>query len=532
MDFSLLFHKLMTELINKLHDYAEDTSHAFLGEARQGPFNPDHSSLQRGLAHGLGYAFSPLRAGMEYVSRSISDRVRPKTDRGGRERSRSHIPQENATVASMVSPATDKKKTMASKPKNFKKNIKNTVKKTIKKFVRPKTKTTPATIRGRKAMLARFRSQNYRSGRKFVRTVNFSNSKAAPVSVGFVRSQPGTMRWLPGTRPGCVRLRGKAYLGSLVNFQDSANRQNAYFNVAEAARIDGTPPNPGDNFLVCQLNVMPQNNFYWQGTVRLLAILFERYQVRTKLEYRPSSTTTTPGAIKLAYYDDPCAMYEQSAVKGCELEPLMSYPTVDTSINSFDIANNNTVTEFSLWRRAFTKWTTIQKKDDYKYIGAVTYNEQMDPSILSAADMRQPIQGAWFVTSTGLPSTGSTHSYAKIGEIWIHYDLELCDLMSYALGVELPEHLSVEIQKYGVMVGRRPFSHSISTMMDEKLKKLELAVKRLKEQTEQSDEKEGKKTEEKVNPLVLRRRGVRSPVEAQSRSASKTREEEKGKGSL
>jgi hypothetical protein len=271
----------------------------------------------------------------------------------------------------------------------------------------------------------------------------------APVAYGFVRNMSNQYTFFKGRRPGCLGIHGKIYVGSLYAFQDAGSNVWGVLRQRESTST-------ASNFAITQWMVMPQNSFYVTGPLQIMSQMFERYEIKTKLTFKTNSTTTQPGALRFCYYDDPVAFYAQTGKTGSGTSGAPNYyPTFANAPTTLDIANSCSIKEGVIWKDFSTGWSHTAPKEDMKYIGANVYSSYMDPSFQEAIEMRQPIQGTWVISSTGLTG-GGANTYIKLGEVWCTFSLELCDMMSAALTTNLTfrtpmKHSSVTNKMQGYM---------------------------------------------------------------------------------
>jgi len=390
--------------MSKLIKYAEDTSHAFLGESSSGPANPANSDLQRVLAHGLGYAFSPLRYGLELASDGVTALLPKQRGRGSPRLAA--LPQK---VAEMPPNQQKKKQQKKKKPKGrFKK-------KGIKKL-RP---TFSISRLRRKQGVRRPTFSNF--------TKQYNREFQAPTSIGFRRNWSNTLTFSAGQRPGCFVLRGKQLLGDMFVGTQVDTSTSVYLAVSNTGKK------------ITQFYVMPQNNLYFgHGPCNGFTEFMERYEISTRLHFLTSSPTQTPGALKLAYFGDPVMFYANTAKTGTifnEDDPKLP-AKVDTPISA-DLADCQNIADGSVWKDLVTPWSRKQPKDPFKYVPGFTYSEYVDPSVTEAEDIRANAQGVWVFSGAGM-QPGGANTTVSIGELWIEYDLQLCDVMTVQTFTQLP----------------------------------------------------------------------------------------------
>jgi hypothetical protein len=369
----------------KYVEVSERAAHGMLGESPDNPKQQRPSLLQNAAAHGVAYATSPLLGLMEAI---IPPKRKPAVE----------------SSASKQLPAVDM---AGGKGKRAK------AKKARKGTKRP----PPTPPRGRKG------SQRSKQKSEKEKETSLSGKpdvsiEKAPVSVGVTGRNMGMlMHFYGGTRPGCMRIRGACYVGDLcVSTSGTSNF------VTYAVKGDTTK-------LANSWSAMPSSSYYFGPPVSVFSQLFERYRVRTKIEYRPRVSSATGGCFKILYNEDPMAMWALTGKSERDYgTPALALPN---AYSTADISGFPMVTEGAVWRNFETGWSHVQTDQDLNYTTAPSYTSYIDPSNIPMYDVRQAKSGIWSFGGVGFSSQGDTKT-TSYGEIWVHYDLSLCDIVTSA----------------------------------------------------------------------------------------------------
>jgi len=223
------------------------------------------------------------------------------------------------------------------------------------------------------------------------------------------------MQFDRGSRPGCIMISGKIQIAEIVVASkvgsDDATYISSFFNRAA-----------GDDSVFA---VAPQNSYYVPSPIWVLAQLFERFRMKTRLHYYGSSGTGTTGIVKFAFFEDPLGFYATSQHGGKQSNDSSSWP------RSSDFVGLTEATEGPVWGEFSTPWSHEPKAEDMRYVPAPTYTSSVDPLTTSfnTADLRQTTAGMWVTTSSNV-NPGTAPSAILIGDLWMEYRLELCDIMT------------------------------------------------------------------------------------------------------
>ena len=367
--------------LQKYHSLSERASHGLLGESPDGPYT-NATPLQRTLAHGLGYATSPMLYGMERVSAHFSGGKRQA------ETAARHKPQPKAEV---MPPKKQMPKRQQGPGKPKKQQQQRKQKQQLYRKPGQKQNNKKAT--------------NFGMGKQQLSQV------AAPVAMGSVGHSGYGFNFTAGSRPGCLVIRGWNYMGSVVNLRYTGTAQTAVGIYS------------GGGNIITQWLLMPQNQIYFTGSILDMTKMFSRFRVKVRAQYRPTSPTTTPGMIMLAYYPDAMSIYMTTGKTGRE-------NTFGDSLNKFDIGGAPWQSEGSVFLPFTTKWTYFQKDQDYAYVAAPSYTLPLNPATTTMYDMRSTNCGVIALTQSGLLPNSTDNSQVQLGELWCQYELELCDMLS------------------------------------------------------------------------------------------------------
>lgn len=312
-------------------------------------------------------------------------------------------------------------------PKGKKKFIKKQVRKDVKKLVKgkpPKRGTRYSAVSAYKPAGVKFlrggkRKQTYQIGRSKTRVF------APPVAFGFTRSLTNGFSFSAGRRPGCMKIRGTQYLGKIQAWSDSGVNTWAVLNLQDRPVNSTSSP-------ITVFSVMPQNSYYFANPVFNMAQMFERYNMKTRLEFKTNLSTAQQGAIKFAYYDDPVAFYAQTGKTGlANAGPGTYYPLFTDAPTNADMSSMQTIRESSVWKNFVSPWSYSGPRQEMQYVPAPTYTLALNPGTTTAIDLRQTVEGIWIIGSSGLVG-GTPNTMTPLGECWIRYELELCDITSHA----------------------------------------------------------------------------------------------------
>lgn len=242
----------------------------------------------------------------------------------------------------------------------------------------------------------------------------------APVNMGMIRNAGQTLSFGSGSMPGCLKMRGSIRIGELGIYTESTSPSvltSIVLNVGTSATsITGTTA-------TTLFAVAPQNSKYFPSPVSLLSQIFNRFRMKTRLEFRSRSATSNNGAIKMCYIDDMTSFYAMTGKTGYGL-------SVAQLVANRDLDGYAIVTECPVWAPScYTPWSTFKPGEDMRYVGAPTYTNFLDPLADEDSILRQSTQGAWLFALNSVSSVAAG-SFSGYGEVWCHYELELCDIMT------------------------------------------------------------------------------------------------------
>lgn len=373
---------------------SERASHAFLGQ--DAATAVEEVTVPSLASHIVGYATSPLLDLMETVvgpsskgkqhtrTEHVADKPLPMPT-GGQKQSR------QAKAKAKAKPRKPKQKTNRRRYKQ-------------KQRKAPVSQSTPVARRT--------------TGRRSLTTV------PAPAIIGTKRNSGFVMNFRKGLREGCLGIDGSMMLGTVVaaTGEVSPGVEKTFAAIAMGGNTTR---------LTNGVMMAPSNSFYFGTPVYIFSQLFERFLLTTWLEYRPMVGTGTYGNIKLLFCEDPLTMY---AVTG---KPHNSNNSPNTMLatnepfDSGDFAGMPRVDEGSVWLNWETTKSHRYQQQDPNYTTMTSYDGAVNPASTTAIDLRQPIAGFWAISGSNLPDQ-STNTTAPMGELWVHYELDLCDLVTSA----------------------------------------------------------------------------------------------------
>lgn len=386
--------------MSSLIDYAEETSHILLGYEQGTP-------LERVAAHAVGYAFSPIRYGMDYAINKLSSAYAKPEDHWYRD-SKRHGLQVNmnrrreqvARRGARESRPTTKPGSPTMPPPKKKTQKRRTRKSRTQKPAKP---IYPRRFRapGRGMPRRPRRGGGVSVGRQ---STMFERKVAPPASEGWIMNSGSAATFFPVKDPGCSGLRVSCKMGNMGN-----NTTGTTAITLTGTTVGGAIP------------VAPQYSVYNVPAVTDYCQLFERYQVtRHRMFYVPSCASTTAGMVGVVYFDDPRNVYIVAGISG-DSEAIEA-----TNL----VASRSDLKEGPLYgNRLFTKWYTPIKGQDMRYINGI--NNSIDSSIgWSASDvatLRDQIQGGyvWY-------NTNSTPNLS-FGDVFIEMDIVLCGLQGVSI---------------------------------------------------------------------------------------------------
>lgn len=252
---------------------------------------------------------------------------------------------------------------------------------------------------------------------------NIIQRVAPPTIYGRTRKSGASIEFLRGSRPGCLKIRGQVQIAEIWAIRQTSTTtggpmpagtyNTTYFNLANGSDVT-------------VLDVMPQSSYYFPAPVWLLTQLFERYQIKTRLHYFGSSGTAATGTVKFAYFEDPVGWYAMTN-KNTDLSDSVNFPQPS------DFRGLTTAVEGPVWGEFSTNWTIIPKDADLKYVPATAYASIVEGQSTTASAFRAQCAGVWVTTGANLTNPGTTPG-TGIGDLWMEYELELCDIISTTVG--------------------------------------------------------------------------------------------------
>jgi hypothetical protein len=365
---------------------SERASHGFLGEDVGGPYR-NHTVTQRMVSHVVGYGTSPLLAFFDAI-----------------------LPSKRAPVADMPAdkqlsqmPGGGTKKTNQKKSKTTK----------TRRGGGGKQKSKQKGKRGRQ----KSKSQTQKGTNLGAQTQRLK-VEDAPVSQGTSSKNMGMMmKFSAGPRVGCMRIEGRIYVGDMCAAGSAGNNFVVFC------------PGGVTTKMMNHWSAMPQSSFYFGSPVSTFSQLFERYKLFTKLEYRPRTNTGTSGNFKFLYNEDPVAMWALTGI-GQTVDTTQA-GALTNSYTTAHFAGFPQVAETICWRQFETDWSYSFYGQDMNYTTATSYTGVINPAAVAAYDVRSAIAGTWAFTGSGFKGV-TDNTTSQIGELWVNYDLTLCDLVTSA----------------------------------------------------------------------------------------------------
>jgi hypothetical protein len=316
---------------------------------------------------------------------------------------------------------------------------------------------------------------------------------AAPVAMGRSGTFGTGVTFFQSQRPGCMGLRKSEYLGNICVYQDGAGIPNNLLVLDH----QGT----GSSLTMDQcVYLMPQNTFYFSTITATLTKMFQRFRIKTRLEFRPSSNTAVNGMLKMYYFQDPFAQWTSAGKTGTY--PASGAAATAIMTEQLPVAK---AWETSLFKKCKTGWSYWANDQNMLYVGAPTYTAQLNPLSTAAGDGERVAGGVWILTGSNYANVGFNLGFVRYGELWCDIELELCDMLpvitSTADALKNPlatKPLHTKCQECSSIV-RQPKSYVQDCETRERLKRLEAAME-LKTGTGEEEKREYKPLTERNLP--------------------------------
>jgi len=216
------------------------------------------------------------------------------------------------------------------------------------------------------------------------------------------------------TRPGCLIMSGKQYVGSVGAICTNQSSVIGYSFLFDTDSIE-----TGGQFYLA-----PQNSAYFDTPLVTMARMFERYRmVSHNLVFIPLTGTNTPMSTVVAYFPD------------CQaLEALGLTSSVQTPSQAMLHSSSN-CSEFPM----FSKFTTRpirnqgRRDDALLYIAGTQYDDSVDFTE-KPSDNRMNISGVYGITYNGNlpdlfpvpPATSGESLTVYTQDVYMYYTIELC----------------------------------------------------------------------------------------------------------
>lgn len=392
-------------LVNNYTETAEKASHSL--------FKPEEkSSFVRAASHAFGYVGAPLYYAYDKIIGTPAPKKEFPWEKNWGFKS-SYKPRRAESVSAV--PHTDKKMSK-SKTNKIEKKIERKIARKIapvphNKFRGPRPWANRRRGGGGFRRGSRGTAKMGQRGRTILRTVR------PPVRTGYVRRPGAVINFSAGKKPGCMVIRGKFSAGTIMGHE---------FGGAGGGTILGDTQYTTN---LLRFYIQLANRVYFPSPLHNFCELFSRGKARTKIEYVGTCGTSTNGTIRFGYFQDPMTFFFENGKN-----------------EDFDVANCTSVGELSasalcvdgpVHTRFMSGWSQWASGDPFRYIAASWPQTTVIPTDSSdPAEVRQAVQGCWAYALNGVASI-ATNQYVKFGEMWVHYEIELCELMFTQTDIDL-----------------------------------------------------------------------------------------------
>lgn len=247
----------------------------------------------------------------------------------------------------------------------------------------------------------------------------------APVSTGVVRNAGMTMKFGSGRRPGCMTIKGSMFVG-LVGTGKSTLSNGSMFQTALG--------NFANNWMA-----MVQNKEYFSSPVSTFSSVFQRFRIRTYLEYRTRVNTSVSGNVKIVFLQDPYSFWSMTGKGSSSFStPTAFIDSAAAQVAESDVAGYPDVTEGPVWANWRTPISHMAPGQDMNYTTAESYQRYISVGASAPAEVRQSSPGMYIFTTSGVSAPTVVDTFTEVGEIWTHYELELCDVITSPVQVVDP----------------------------------------------------------------------------------------------
>jgi len=305
----------------------------------------------------------------------------------------SHGPRNSFSVPTMPPPKKGRGGRKSSTRKSRKKTIKRASKSVAKRIVR-------------------FKKQIKRAPRVSQRLRQVS----APSAVSNVGYGGHTLRYLPTTAPGCIRIAGRLRIAKLY-LDGTANQ--VYFRLSHNGSTTDTQ----------QLIIAPYNSLYFPDQIVKLTRMFQQFAINTKLEFCAGSSTGNNDGVRMGHTFDATSIFGY----GTTLTMASNVPT-----NAMDAQAHQQ--ETTVWKGRSMQWMKTPANADMKLTSfptitavpdaAYTYTDSdVDEKVTftwtpQVSDIRNSTAGAYWL----VPSQADVSATGERGTFYLHYEMLLCDM--------------------------------------------------------------------------------------------------------
>jgi hypothetical protein len=246
-----------------------------------------------------------------------------------------------------------------------------------------------------------------------------------PIASVFSGSTGDYMHQLPISAPGCAAYTGRFRMGAL---HGSASGDSFSFRLTHNGSTTDTP----------QYHIAPYNSLYFPDQIVKLARMYQRFSIRTAVQFRPASSTAQSANFKLAHVNDPTCIYSYGTL------------TLNSAIPAAAFNAQSHMMETVVWKGVripdkglfgpltrdlmkFTSFPNVVGVPDT----AFSYTDQdADEKVTwtytpQAADIRDSVAGSYWLGADIQSDTIGTQDY---GVFFLYYELILCDMTTSSAG--------------------------------------------------------------------------------------------------
>jgi hypothetical protein len=235
-----------------------------------------------------------------------------------------------------------------------------------------------------------------------------------PISNIPIMSTGSAINFGRSTRPGCLIMSGKQYVGSVGAICTNTDSVIGYAFLFDTDAIE-----TGGQFYLA-----PQNSAYFDTPLVTMVRMFERYRIIShSLTFVPLTGTNTPMSTVVAYFPD-CQALEALGLTSSTQTPSQAM-----------LHSSSNCSEFPMFSKFATRPVRNQgRKDDaLLYVAGNQYDDSVDFSE-KPADNRMNIAGVYGITYNGNlpdlfpvpPATSGQSITVYTQDVYMYYTVELC----------------------------------------------------------------------------------------------------------